>query len=65
MKREVVGEVGEVVEVVTARWTDPGSLLVSDRRCSRPRYGLIQIIFIFKENLVSEPGKCCKKSKVS
>ena len=29
---------GEVGEEITERWTDPGSLLVSDRRSLRPRF---------------------------
>ena len=33
----VGGVVGEEAEVATERWTDPGSLLVSGRKSSRPR----------------------------
>ena len=33
----VGGVVGQVAEVAAERWTDPGSLLVSGRKSSRPR----------------------------
>ena len=33
----VGGVVGEEAEVAAERWTDPGSLLVSGRKSSRPR----------------------------